>query len=444
MNDFAAVGEKLFERAKAAGADDAEVLLQESKRFSTQVRQGAIETLSEATTRGVHLRVFVDQRVARATSSDLRIETLEGMVDRALARARLTNQDPFAGLPEVSGTPPPQNDLALYDPGVEHLSANQKIEMARETERIGLSLDPRVKNSGGAGFRTGVGRVWLGNTRGFRGEYRFSSCSLVLHLLGQEDNGGQVSDYWYSATRHRDNLDPPEQIARRTVERVSRHFGARKIPTQTVPVIFEPVLGAELLSDLFGALTGEAIYLRRSFLVDQLDQPVAAGSVTLIDDGLLPAGLGTQPFDLEGVASQRTVVVEQGILRNYLCGTYSAKKLGRRSTGNGTGNGEAPTNFYLAAGPHSPEEILGSVERGLFVTRLLGQGVNLVTGDYSRGAFGLWVEKGSFTYPVHEITISGNLKRMLAGVEMVGSDLEFRDQFASPTLKIAALTVAGT
>jgi PmbA protein len=445
VNHFSALAERVLQQASAAGADEAEVLLQETTRFSTRVRQGTIETLTQAIARGLHLRVFLDQRVARASTSDLRVEAVAGLVKRAVDRARLANQDPCAGLPEEFPPFPSAEGLALYDPAFESLKAEDKIALARETERIGLALDPRVKNSGGAGFGTSSGEIWLANSRGFRGSYRATSCSLGLHLLGQEQSGnGQVSDYWYSAARHREKLDSPEEVARTTVERVRRHFGARKIPTQEVPVVFEPSLAAELLSDLFGAITGEAIYLRRSFLTDALEKQVGTAGLTLVDDGLRPAALGSRPFDGEGVASQRTVVVEKGVLRNYLCGSYSARKLGRKSTGNGTGNGESPSNFYIAAGEHTPEAIIQSVPQGFYVTRLLGQGVNLVTGDYSRGAFGLWMENGELTYPVHEITISGNLRRMLAGVEMVGSDLEFRDQFAAPTIKIATMTVAGT
>ncbi|MFQ5776392.1 MAG: TldD/PmbA family protein [Terriglobia bacterium] len=444
MKQFSAPAERLLQQAQTAGADDAEVLLQESTRFSSRVRQGTVETVKEATARALRLRVFVDQRVARASSSDLRAETLEGLVRRAVERARLANQDPFAGLPENDTTPPEVESLGLYDSQIETLTAQEKLALAREAEEIGLSLDPRIRNSGGAGFSSTRGQVWLANTRGFKGAYRATSCSLGLHLLGQEGSSGeQVSDYWFSAARHRARLESPEQIARAAVARVQRHFGARKVATEEVPVVFEPLVAAELLQDMFGAVTGEAIYLRRSFLSEALGEKVAAEGVMLVDDGLLPGGLGTQPFDGEGVTSQRTVVVERGVLQNYLCGSYAARKLGRRSTANGTGDGEAPTNFYLAAGKQEPDEIIASVERGLYLTRLLGQGVNLVTGDYSRGAYGVWIEKGQFAYPVHEITVSSNLRRMLEGMEMIGTDLEFRDPFAAPTVKIAAMTVGG-
>ena len=438
------IADQVLRWARAAGADDAEVSVHESTEFSAGVRMGTVETLTEAASRGLQLRVFVDQRMARAGTSDLRPETLEGLTQRAVERARLANADPFAGLPEETGVVPETETLKLYDPALEEWSAAEKISLAQETERIGLNLDPRVNNSGGASFHVGRSRVWLVNTRGFAAGYRSTGCSLSLHLLGQDgDQQAQVSDYWFTAARQRSELETPEEVARRTVERVRRHLGARKIETQEVPVVFEPVLAAELLSDLFGAVTGNAIYLRRSFLVDQLGKKIAAEGVTVIDDGLLPGRLGTRPFDREGVASQRTVVIENGVLRNYLCGAYSARKLKLRSTGNGTGNGETPTNFYLAVGPHAPKEIIATVKQGLYVTRLIGQGVNLVTGDYSRGAFGLWIENGELTYPVHEITISGNLRRMMEEMEMVGSDLEFRDQIAAPTVKVSSMSVAG-
>ncbi len=436
---------RVLKDAKKAGADDAEVWVQESTRLTVRVRQGLVEELTEATTRSLHLRVYVEQRLGRTSCSDLHVRTLDGLAKRTVERAWKAGQDRLSGLPEKADTVPEAETLDLYDDELEEVGAADGVKLARETERVGLQLDPRIKNSGGAGFHSSRGRVWLANSRGFEGSYRSTSCSLGLYLLGQEEGrAAQVADYWYTTSRHRKQLESAEQVARQTVDRVRRHFGARKVPTEEVPAVFEPLLAADLISDVFGAVRGESIYLRRSFLVDALGEKVAAKGVTVVDDGLRPGGLGTRPFDREGVASQKTVVLDDGVLRSYLCGTYSARKLKTKSTGNGTGDGEAPTNFYLAAGPHPPEAIVASVKRGLYLTRMIGQGVNLVTGDYSRGAFGLWIEDGQFAFPVHEVTVSGNLRRMLEGMEMVGNDLEFRDQFAAPTVKIASMTVAGT
>lgn len=444
MSEFSALAEKTLQQARQAGAEDAEVLLQDVARFSTRVRHGITETLTEAVSRGLSLRLFLDQRMARASTSDLRESVIAGLVGRAVERAKLANQDPYAGLPDVVSQTVSTDELELYDSNLEALTAAEQISMAYEAERIGLQLEPRIRNSGGATFHTSRSRTMLANTKGFLGQYRASRCSLGLHLLGKDgQNNEQVSDYWYSAARHRNQLDPPEEIAQVAVERVRRHFGARKVATQDAPVVLEPILAAELLSDMFGAVTGEAVYRKRSFLADALDQQVASAEVTIVDDGLKPGCLGTRPFDGEGVAAQRTVVVDRGRLRNFLCGSYSARKLKREPTGNASGNGESPTNFYLQAGKHDPDAILRSVDSGLYLTRILGQGVNLVTGDYSRGAFGLWIEKGQLAYPVHEITISGNLRQMMAGIEMVGHDLDFRDQFAAPTIKIASMTIGG-
>lgn len=437
--------EKILRWAKDAGAEDAEALLNEGREFSTKVHKGAIEILKESTAAGVQIRVFADQRTARAATSDLRDETLEGLVRRAVERAKLSSLDPFAGLPDETGPPPDPEALHLYDASLESWTAEEKISLARKTEEISLQMDPKVNNSGGASFHTNMGETWLANSRGFSAGYRKSSCSLSIYLLGQDGNGAeQVSDFWYTLGRHRADLESPEQVAATAVERVKRHFGARKVATQEAPVIFEPLVAAELLGNMLGAVMGESIYLRRSFLVDQIGEQVAHKGITLVDNGLLPGGIGTSPFDREGVASQRTLVIEQGVLRNYLCGAYSARKLKRKSTGNGTGGGESATNFYMEAGPYSPEEILASVKTGLYVTRLLGFGVNLVTGDFSRGAYGLWIEDGKLTYPVHEITISSNLRQMLEGMEMVGNDLELRDNLSAPTIKINRMTVSGS
>ena len=442
--ELSTLAERSVEQARTLGADQSEAWIHESTQLSTTVRLGQVETLAEATSRALTLRVFVGQRVASASSSDLSEDTLDQLTRGAIARARLASEDPFAGLPDDSLPCPEAESLALYDPQLETIGAQEAIRQAGETERIGLALDPRVKNSSGASFRVSRGTVWGANSRGFRGWFRQSAASLSVHLLGQgENDAAQVSDFWYTAARAWNQMEPPEQVARVAVERVRRHLGARKIATQEVPVVFEPLMAAELLSDLFGAVCGETVYLKRSFLAESRGQRVASPQVTLVDDGVLPGRLGTRPFDREGVASRRTTVLADGVLKNFLCSSYSARKLGLPVTGNGAGNGEVPSNFYLRAGADKPEAIVGSVERGLYVTRLLGQGVNLLTGDYSRGAFGLWIERGEIVHPVHEVTISGNLREMLAGIEQVGTDLDLRDPFAAPTIKISALTMAG-
>jgi PmbA protein len=255
-------------------------------------------------------------------------------------------------------------------------------------------------------------------------------------------------DAWYSVQRRLCRLDSPESVGRAAARRTLRRLGARKVATQEVPVVFDPDMAASLMRSVCGAVSGSAIYRGASFLAGKLGQQVAATGLTLVDDGRMPGGLGSRPFDGEGLPTRRTMVIENGKLASYLLDTYTGRKLGLASTGNASRSlGQPPTvgpmNFYAPPGPHSPEEIIRSVDRGLYVTEMIGFGVNLVTGDYSRGAVGLWIEKGELAYPVEEITIAGNLKDMLRGIEMIGNDLEWRGAVAAPTLKIGRMTVAG-
>jgi PmbA protein len=256
-------------------------------------------------------------------------------------------------------------------------------------------------------------------------------------------------DDWYSTSRTLAGLEPADAIGREAARRTLRRLGGRRVPTGEYPIVFDPEVSASLLRHLAGAISGAALYRRASFLLDTLGETIAAAGVTIIDDPLRPRGLGSRPFDGEGVASTRRTIVEHGVLRSYLLDTYSARRLGLRTTGHATraagdAPGVSPTNLYLQAGPHSPESIVGSVPNGLYVTELIGFGVNTVTGDYSRGAAGLWIQNGELAYPVEEITIAGNLRDMFRGITMIGDDLRFRTATAAPTLKIERMTLAGT
>jgi PmbA protein len=252
-----------------------------------------------------------------------------------------------------------------------------------------------------------------------------------------------VEDFWFTAKRHFAQMDSPETVAREAVARTVRQLRPRKIKTQTVPVIFERTQSAWLLGFLFSCVAGTAVYQKSTFLAGRLGRRIANSKVTVVDDGLLPGRLGTRPFDSDGVPARRTVVVEKGILKNFLCNTYAARKLKLESTGSGDGTGISPSNFYLESGKTRFRDIVASTKKGLLLTRTLGHGLNPVTGDISRGAFGLWIEDGEVAYPVSEITISGNLGRILRDVEAVADDLEFWSSVAAPTVKVAEMTVAG-
>jgi PmbA protein len=288
----------------------------------------------------------------------------------------------------------------------------------------------------------------LANSHGFVGEYSRSYCSVSAVPVAQDENGNMQRDYWYSVARTLKKLQAPEEVGRIAAERTVRRLGARKVKTARVPIVFDPQTARSLLDTIFNAVTGDAIYRHSSFLTDKLGEAIAGENITVVDDGTMVGGFGSSPFDGEGVPTQRTVVIERGVLKSYLLNTYAARKLGLKSTGNAA-RGLAGTpgigagNFFLEKGDKSPQQIVKGIKSGLYVTEFLGFGVNLVTGDYSRGASGLWIENGELAYPVEEITVAGNLKEMLRNITEIGDDLEFRGSIAAPTLRLDGMTVAG-
>ena len=440
-DDLLALAEHLVEFGRKCGADEIEVGIGDGSDFSVDVRLGEIENLVEAGSRAMGFRVIKDKKTAVASSSDLTPDTLHDLVRSAVRRAGLANADPFSGLPPLSSTRVDPGTLDIFDPAVPALDAKTKISLALETERIALS-DKRITNSHGASFVASEVRSVLASSNGFVGDYSRTHCSLSVGLqAGATDD--LVEDFWFSAETHFKNLESPEQIARAAVQRTVRQLHPRKVKTQRVPVVFEPLMASGLIGFLFACASGPAIYQKASFLVDKLGQSIGSERLTVIDDGLIPCLLGTGPFDSEGVPTQRTTVLEKGVLKNYLCNTYAARKLGLVTTGNADGSSVSPNNFYLEAGPHPPAEIIKSCPRGLLLIRTLGHGLNPVSGDISQGAFGLWIENGEVAYPVSEITISGNLGELLKDVDMVGSDLEFRGSVCAPTIKVAEMLIAG-
>ncbi len=434
-------------RALSSGATDAECTISEGEEFSASIRMREVESLKEAGSRGAGIRVLVGQRTGSSYTSDLSAEGIAKMVSAALELAKITSEDPLAGLPEPDDLGKLTGDLQLYDLAVAKLTAEWKIEQAKIAEQAALDYDPRIQNSEGASFDSHIGTRVFANSRGFTGSYRTSSCGLSVVPVAKQD-GLMERDYWHTAARSVAKLENPSEVGRIAAQRAIRRLGARKVPTQKVPIVFEPRTARALLGDLFGAVNGSAIYKHASFLAGKLGEKIGAEKLTVIDDATIPGLFGTCPFDDEGIASRRTPVIEKGVLKSYLLNTYTARKLGLRSTGSAsrgiTGNaGVGPGNFFLEAGDRTPEQILNGVRAGLYVTELIGGGTNTVTGDYSSGAAGLWIENGELTYPVSEITIAGNLKQMLMDIEELGSDLEFRTSIAAPTVKIAEMTISG-
>lgn len=431
------LAEDLVSFGKKKGASQIEVSIGQGSEFSLDVREGEVERLVEAGSKGLSLRLFVEGKMARASSSDLSVETLERLVVNAIERGKLSSADPLAGLPEKETVSFDPEKLKLWDPAIVELLPEKKIASAKEIEKICLS-DKRVKKSYGASFGTYTGETFLANSNGFSGSYRRTACSSGIYLqAGEEPN--LFDEGWSDSSRRLAELESPELIAEKAVRRVTRLIGGRKVDSQNVPVVFESPMTASLLSFLYNCVNGNSVYLKQSFLAGKIGEKIANDLVTVIDDGLIPAASGSKPFDGEGVPTRKTVVIENGILKNYLMDTYAGKKLSLRSTGNSSG----PNNFYLAPGKSKPEDIIRSVDKGLFLTGTIGFGLVPTTGDISRGAFGIWIEKGELTYPVSEITISGNLGALLNGVEMVGDDVKFKDSITGPTIKVSEMTVGG-
>jgi PmbA protein len=436
-----------------AGATDAEAVAREGDEFSVNVRMGEVETLKESGSRGLGLRVFLGKRSASTSTSDLTAEGIRQLVDGALALAKVTEKDPFAGMPESAEFGAFAGDLRLYDEDVYSLSGPERIEWARRAEAAALASDPRLTNSDGGSFDAATGSKVLANSRGFVGGYRSSYAGVAAAPVAVDANGQMQRDGWWSGARRLADLESPETIGKEAARRTLRRLGARRVPTQQVPIVFAPEVARSLVGSVFEASAGDSIWRGASFLTGRLGNCIAARSLTIVDDHtmLLPTGMGgfgSSPFDGEGLPSRRTVVVSAGVLENYLLNTYAARKLGMKSTHNAArGLAGAPGigcgNLFVEAGTMTPEEIIASIPAGLYVTGLMGFGVNVVTGDYSRGATGLWIENGALTYAVEEVTIAGNLADMLMNVTAIGSDLEFRGAVASPTLRIDGMTIAG-
>jgi PmbA protein len=438
-------------RALATGATDAECTISEGDEFEASIRMREVENLKEAGSRGAGIRVLVGKHTGSAYTSDLSREGMDSMVSKALELAAITTEDPHAGLPEAgdlgSIVMDGGIDLALYDDAIAHMETEWKIDQARAAEAAALAFDPRIENSKGASFESYLGARVFANSRGFLGSYRTSSCGLAVQPVAKQ-NGSTERDYWYTSSRSAAGMESADEVGRRAAERALRRLNPRKAATQKAAIVFEPRTAKSVLGDLFEAVCGSAIYRQASFLAGKLGEKIAGENLTVIDDATMPGLFGSSPFDDEGVRTRRTVVVERGVLRSYLLNTYTARKLGLATTGSAsrglTGNaGVGPGNFYIEAGAKTPGEMIAGVRSGLYVTELIGANTNPVTGDYSAGAAGMWIENGELAYPVSEITIAGNLKQMLMDLEHIGSDLEFRGSIAAPTLLIPEMTISG-
>ena len=451
--DLQSLAADVVHQALRAGASDAEVVVREGDEFSVNVRMGQVETLKESGSRALGLRVYLGKRTASASTSDLTADGIRQVVEGAMALSKVTEEDPFVGLPEPQEFGAINDDLHLYYNDVYSLPGAERIELARRTEAAALAADKRITNSDGGSFDAATGFKVLANSRGFLGSYRSSYAGVSAAPLAADENGHMQRDGWWSSARRMADLESPESVGAEAARRTVRRLGARRVSTQRVSIVFAPEVARSLIGSVFDAASGDSIWRHASFLAGKLGEQIGASTLNIIDDNtmLLPTGVGgfgTSPFDGEGLPSRRTVVLENGVLRNYMLNTYAARKLGMKSTHNASRGlagapGIGPGNLYLEPGTQSPQQIIAEVKAGLYVTSLMGFGTNIVTGDYSRGAAGLWIENGQLTHAVEEITIAGNLGEMLRNITAIGNDLVFRGSVASPTLRIDGMTIAG-
>jgi PmbA protein len=405
--------------AKKLGATSAGAEASEGTGLSVGVRKGELETVERNRDKSLGVTVYAGQRRGNASTSDFSPQAIQRTVQAAYDIARFTAVDPAAGLPEADDIATDARDLDLFHPWP--ISSEQAADMARECERAALAVSRRIGNSEGASVSAQQSHFFSAHTHGFRGGYASSRHSLSVAPIAGRGNAMQ-RDYWLSSMRDARQLASPQAVGRYAAERALSRLGSRKIATRECPVLFEAPLAAGLLGSFVHAVSGGALYRKTTFLPDSLGKPVFAPHVDIDEDPFIPGGKGSSPFDEEGVRVQRRKVVKGGRVQGYFLSTYSARKLGMKTTGNAGGSHNLTLTSRLTGPGDDLPEMLRKLGTGLFVTELMGQGVNPVTGDYSRGANGFWVENGRIAYPVQEITIAGNLREMFMGIEAVGAD----------------------
>ncbi|TCO83012.1 microcin-processing peptidase 1 [Plasticicumulans lactativorans] len=427
----------ILAQARALGASAAEAAVSFSTGLSVTVRLGEVETLEYQRDRGLGVTVYFGTRKGSASTSDWRPQALRDTVRAACDIARHTAEDPCAGLADAADLARDPPDLDLYHPW--DIRAEDAIALATACEDTARATDPRITNSEGASVGTHAALVVYGNSLGFLGGYPATRHSLSCSVIAQGAEGGMERDHWYTSDRDPAVLEAAAAVGRRAAERALRRLHARRLGTCSAPVLFAPELARGLVGHFLGAIRGGALYRKASFLVDALGQPVFAPHVQIREAPHLPRALGSAPFDSEGVATRPRDIVRDGVLQGYVLDTYSARRLGLHTTGNAGG----VHNVIVEPGADDADALLARMGRGLLVTELMGHGVNAVTGDYSRGAAGFWVEDGRIAYPVHEITIAGRLPEMFRDLVAVGRDVDTRGNIRCGSILLERMTIAG-
>jgi PmbA protein len=442
------IASRLVERAKQFNVDLAEAQAGQGWNLSTRVRLGETELLQESGHHSVALRLMRNQRVAVTSTSNVSDAGLERCVQDALELLELTEPDAFAGPADAELlTAPPFPELELFDVNVDSIDAAQAINLAREAERAALDYDARLTLSEGASFSRNSGATALVLSSGFQGVQRGSYASLSVSPVALDTGDKRRRGYYWTARRHLEQLEAARAVGAEAARRTLRQLGPSKVESCVAPVIFDQDTARAIIGHFASCIVGGSLWRKSSFLLGRVGTTVSSPLVTLTDDPLLLRGPGSKAFDGEGLAARKNVVVEQGTLKTYLLDSYSARKLGTTSTGSASRSGgsvsASTSNLIMSAGNMSPEDLIAQTPKGLLVTELMGFGFNAVTGDFSRGATGFWIENGKVTFPVSEVTISGNLGQMLQDVDAVANDLDCKTSIAAPTFRVASMTISG-
>ena len=439
---------QLLELARRAGAQQADAVAAASTNSSTEVRMQKVEKVAEAASRSVGLRVIVDGRQAVVSTSDVTDAALAETAQTAMELARVSEPDPHAGLPDPSEQTRQPAELALFDEAIPLLEGDERARRALACEQAALDASPQIGNSGGATFSTRVSAFALADTNGFAGQYRGASASLYVEVMAQEDDGRLRNAGWFTAARQLHRLEDETSVGREAAARALRQLGAAKGDTWEAPVVWEPRMAAGLAGIVAQAASGEALYRGATFLAGREGEQVASPLLSIEDDPTLPGQLGSRPFDGEGVTTRRNPLLEAGVFRGFLFDCYNARRLNAATTGSAVRDvGGLPAigsgNLVIAAGETPADEIIADVEDGLYLTTLMGFGINLTTGDFSRGAAGIRIRNGQLAEPISEINISGNLQNMLQNIDAVGDDPQWFAQTAAPTIRMSRMTISG-
>lgn len=449
LSELLELGDRILAMATKGGATVAECVLRSGAELSARVRLGKPELVEEAAHRSAGLRVMKGKQVATTSTSDLTENGIARFVSDALELVELAQADPFAGpADEALMDPNTAQDLDLFDPKGGGVDAAQAIAIASKGEQAARDADARISNSDGATFSRTAGGAALVLSSGFRGAYKGSYQSLSVVPIAEDEGGKKRRGHYWTAKRFLDELDDPKSVGEEAARRTLRKLGAKTVATCEAPVIFDPDAARSILGLMAGCVMGSSIWRKSSYLLGREGTEVASSLITIVDDPLIRRAPGSRPYDGEGLPSRKNVVVENGVLRTFLCDSYSARKLGRSSTGNAARGGSAgvsctTTNFILQPGKDSAASILAGTKRGLYVTEMMGFGFNAVTGDFSRGASGFWIENGEFAHPVSEVTISLNVDELWKRIDAVGDDLDLRTSTAAPTIRVSKMTIAG-